>query len=249
MSRPQRSGGKKKDQRKGGKKSKQDEVSYLESELQARMGKPVKVVINDNVVSSLSYTGEPENKIRLHRMFLLADSKVLDALAAWCLYQDNPETEMAVNRFIEKHADLVRTSGRKPKIVTVGKFFDLQEVFAEVNTEEFANKLKVPITWGKSSGQAQCRVIRLGSYCPVRHLIRIHPHLDQKFVPDFFIKYIVFHEMLHAQLGVEMLPSGRRIVHSKEFNCREREYKHYQRAITWLKTQENIRRLVKKPKS
>ena len=55
------------------------------------------------------------------------------------------------------------------------------------------------ICWG-SEGRARGRkrsTIKLGSYSAQEQLIRIHPRLDQPFVPRYFISFVIFHEMLH----------------------------------------------------
>ncbi len=74
----------------------------------------------------------------------------------------------------------------------------------------------------------------LGSYCLRTNTIRINPVLDRKTVPDYFIGFIVYHEMLHADMGVCRI-NGRRSVHSSEFRKRERMFKEYEKALAWEK--------------
>ena len=88
------------------------------------------------------------------------------------------------------------------------------------------------------------RSIRFGSYSAQENVIRIHPLLDQDFVPQYFIRYIVFHEMLHAFLGAHESSSGRRRVHTREFRRRERAYPDYARAVEWESKESNLRRLL-----
>ena len=68
-------------------------------------------------------------------------------------------------------------------------------------------------------------------------------------MPDFFVRYIVFHEMLHAELGIETSPTGRRCIHSRAFNRRERQYADYARASAWDKQPANLRRLLRSIKT
>ena len=75
---------------------------------------------------------------------------------------------------------------------------------------------------------------RLGHYDPVHHTITISPVLDSAEVPDYAVRYIVYHEMLHADLGIGK-GEGRRIVHGPEFRIREKLFRHYERAIAWEK--------------
>ena len=51
--------------------------------------------------------------------------------------------------------------------------------------------------------------------------------------------------MLHALLGVKEGPSGRREVHPKRFRCLEQSYPDYERAVAWMETPRNLRRLLR----
>jgi hypothetical protein len=64
--------------------------------------------------------------------------------------------------------------------------------------------------------------------------IRINPVLDRKAVPLCVLEFILYHEMLHADLGVTR-KNGRRSVHSREFRGRERLFSQYDTATAWEK--------------
>jgi predicted metal-dependent hydrolase len=72
----------------------------------------------------------------------------------------------------------------------------------------------------------------LGSYSQRTNTIRINPVLDRKTVPAYFIEFIVYHEMLHADMGVGRI-NGRRSVHSSGFRIREKLFKKYEQALAW----------------
>ena len=55
-------------------------------------------------------------------------------------------------------------------------------------------------------------------------VIRINPALDQPFVPLWFLRYVLYHEMLHSVVPDQKLSANRRRVHTDEFNRREREF-------------------------
>jgi hypothetical protein len=185
-------------------------------------------------------------QLRVHRMFAGAPPEVVEALAHWTLDRRRRKVCQLLDGFIAANRHLVQ---RRPvpieRLETAGEFHDLQAYFDAVNAAEFAGEIDAPITWGRFPALRRRRSIRLGSYTPGDHLIRIHPHLDQHFVPDFFVRYIVFHEMLHAQLGIELAPSGRRCIHTREFNRRERRYAEYALAIAWHDNPANLRRLLR----
>jgi hypothetical protein len=65
-------------------------------------------------------------------------------------------------------------------------------------------------------------------------MIRINPILDSRSVPRYFLEFIVYHEMLHADIGIKK-GVVRRIIHSSEFKKREKLFKHYEKAINWEK--------------
>jgi hypothetical protein len=62
--------------------------------------------------------------------------------------------------------------------------------------------------------------------------VRIHPALDRRWVPRYFLAYVMFHEMLHHAMPVTRGP-GRRLLHPPEFREREREFRHHERALAW----------------
>jgi hypothetical protein len=70
----------------------------------------------------------------------------------------------------------------------------------------------------------------------------VHPVLDQRWVPRYFVQYIVYHELLH-HLVPEARVSGRTLLHPPEFLRREREFQQFSRALTW--EQKHIDRLLR----
>ena len=74
-------------------------------------------------------------------------------------------------------------------------------------------------------------------------MIRINPALDQPFVPLWFLRYVLYHEMLHSVVPDEMLSRSRRRVHTEEFNRRERKFPDYRRARRW--EDENLSRFLR----
>ena len=72
----------------------------------------------------------------------------------------------------------------------------------------------------------------MGSYSVEERLIRIHPALDRRFVPRYFLDWIVYHEMLHQVHDIPVI-GGRRQFHTPEFMAQESNYEHYERARDW----------------
>ncbi len=109
------------------------------------------------------------------------------------------------------------------------------------------NSIDVPISWGRDSGR-NTRSIRFGGYYPGEALIRIHPRLDQSFVPKYVIRYIVYHEMLHAHIGIEQTEGGRRSIHPRTFKRMERTFPEYEKAVAWIEDSGNLRRILRRPR-
>jgi len=74
----------------------------------------------------------------------------------------------------------------------------------------------------------------MGTYLPDARLIRIHPALDHEAVPEFYVAWVVFHEMLH-QIVPAVRKGGRTYYHPPEFRRREREYQRRDDAVAWEK--------------
>ena len=111
------------------------------------------------------------------------------------------------------------------RVRTSGNIHDLKALYDELNDEYFGGALDSVITWGAKSPRFAVRKRTLGSYSARANIIRINPALDSKKVPRYFIAYVVYHEMLHAAIGIQNR-SGRRSIHPAEF-------RDFERATAW----------------
>jgi hypothetical protein len=115
-----------------------------------------------------------------------------------------------------------------------GRHYDLDAIVEEVRAQFFPDCTPVKIAWGRWSGRARTRSMRFGVYLPEKRLIRIHPALDQAFVPRFFVEFIVYHELLHHVIPAVRV-GGRYQIHSPAFRRRERQFPAYAQAMAWRK--------------
>ena len=224
-------------------------VEGLRLQLELLTALKLEVNVTDNSSTMMNFKDCGVSKpaeLRVHHMFLSIGPEVLRALADWILGRRSRKSARLLDGFIEAHQHLVRTRrGCMARLVTQGARHDLQRLHDEVNAAHFDGEVDAPITWGRMPGAKRRHSIRLGSYTPEDHLIRIHPYLDREFVPEYFVRYIVFHEMLHAYIGFETAPSGRRRVHTPTFYRLERQYPDYDRAIEWHDNPRNLSRLLR----
>jgi hypothetical protein len=176
-------------------------------------------------------------------MFLHAPAAVVIALGRG-LRRRSRQADGEVRRFMNDNLFRVKKGERKlPPLVTRGRSHDLLDVFERLNARFFSGRLKVPITWGRGSGRARRGGITFGSYDPVLALIRIHPVLDRREVPLYFLESVVYHEMLHHHLGGVADRAGRTVYHSRAFRQAEVLYPWHREALAWEK--ENIPHLLR----
>ncbi len=218
----------------------------LERRLSQFARQPVPVSITDNRHSMIHATRKNGLlRARLHHMFLDAPVDVVEALARFLLYRDRGASQI-VGHYIDLNSPRIRSlePHRRSAKDNRGEHHDLDAIFAEVNAAYFDGLVDARICWGSEGSSTKSRrsSIKLGSYSDRERLIRVHPRLDQTFVPRYFLAFVVFHEMLHHVMPATRA-GGRRMLHPKEFRVRERAFRHYDRAIAW--EQANLDRLLK----
>jgi predicted metal-dependent hydrolase len=126
----------------------------------------------------------------------------------------------------------------------VGRYFDLKAIFDRLNAKYFQNRLRrYTITWGRKRKERPREYFIFGSIQEQDRIIRIHPLLDARFVPRWFLDYVIYHEMLHSVVPDKYdRKRRRRIVHTEEFNEREKEFPLYRRAKNW--EEQNLARFL-----
>jgi predicted metal-dependent hydrolase len=209
-------------------------------------GKTLELALTNNHYSMISVRRKSDGyRLRLHRMFVDAEARIVRALARYVVHNDRRASTL-LGEYIEEHQHIIRQQERRPrhlKLRTVGRHHDLQAIYDRLNVQLFAGALEARITWGPGTGTARRRrSIKMGSFAVEDRVIRIHPALDQDHVPDFFVEWIVFHEMLHGKHEV-LRTNGRRRFHTPEFLAEERTFPEYARACAWEKA--NLDRLLR----
>jgi len=88
---------------------------------------------------------------------------------------------------------------RQLGLETEGRYFDLRGLFNKLNARHFGNRLRgYKVVWGRKRRERPKEYFIFGTIQEEDRVIRINPWLDQKFVPLWFLEYILYHEMLHA---------------------------------------------------
>ncbi len=178
--------------------------------------------------------------VRLSDIFRDAPDHVQRALAyilvAKLLRRRTPQVHERVYRayatspHVLRAADLARRQrGRKVISTARGDYHNLERLFARINRRYFEDALERPIlTWSRR----RTRRI-LGHHDPVHNTIVISKTLDAADVPEWFVEYILFHEMLHIKHPARLV-NGRRLYHTRAFRVEEARYPLYQEAQAWL---------------
>ncbi len=218
----------------------------LEAELGPRIGAPVLVRVTDNTSTMISFRRRGRALyVRAHRMFAAAPPEVLDALAHFVSRDDIPREEaQRLDKWIEKHRDVLNEARSDAlRVQPFGEAHDLTAIFDRLNAAHFGGKIEATITWTRAARGQRRTSIHMGTYSDELRLIRIHPALDQAWVPEMFVEFVVFHEMLHQVHGVAGHGEGRRAVHPPAFRADEKRFPRYAEARRWEK--DNLRRLLR----
>ncbi|MBW1979671.1 MAG: hypothetical protein JRJ12_00455 [Deltaproteobacteria bacterium] len=211
-------------------------IDELQETLARLVGAPVQITVTDNRHSMVSIRkGASGYRVRVHHMFVAAERRIWQALAEFIKSSTRKAPDILAE-FVEANSDKIRRQPPRRHRVHLrptGQYFDLQEIFNRLNQDYFQGKLCCRITWGARRRLKQKKTIRLGSYSEKTGIIRVNAALDRSFVPAYVIEGVVYHEMLHHHLGVEV-KNGRRYSHSRLFRQLEARYPHHQKVTAWI---------------
>jgi len=178
--------------------------------------------------------------VRLSDLFQTAPPEVIRALAfllvARLLSRKAPRDQERIYRSYAFSPQLLRASdiarrqrGRKVISSANGEIYDLERIFAKLNRRYFAGQSEKPVlTWSRRRARSI-----LGHHDAAHDTITISKILDSREVPEWFVEYIVFHEMLHIKHPARIV-NGRRYYHTNAFRAEEQSFPRYQHAQEWL---------------
>ncbi len=218
-------------------------LTALQNGLELETKKRIELRLNNNRSTMLSVKWEPnKTKISLHKFFLTAPQKVLESLVKYIKCNRRKMTP-DIKSFIEENIRKLDYSHTldKGQLKVHGKYYNLQKIFDELNSEYFSSKLNLYITWFQQRASKRRSQVTFGTYNEPLKLIKINQLLDSNGYPDYFVSYVIFHEMLHGEMPCYYDKKGRLRVHHKEFKLKEECFRDYDRAKIWIKNnRENI---------
>lgn len=110
-----------------------------------------------------------------------------------------------------------------------GAHYDLEHVFERVNADYFDGALPRPrLAWSSTIAHRL-----LGYYQHASDRLTISRALDQAGVPPAAIELVMYHELLHKRLGVQVV-NGRHYAHTAAFHAAERQFHGYREAKALL---------------
>jgi len=202
-------------------------LQILETELAA----PVDIALTRNR-SVVLYSRKKNGKfqIRMHQLFLHADRRIISALAE-LINKGSKPARIIINNYLKSHRRRIESDKTRRTLILnpKGKVYDLQKILKEIAPKYGLSARGLRITWSDARIRRGQQSIRLGSYNHEEKLIRVHSSLDDESVPLYFVKYIVYHELLHALIPPEG-GRGRRNFHPGEYHQLEKKFEHYQAA-------------------
>ncbi|HKR02863.1 MAG TPA: SprT-like domain-containing protein [Pyrinomonadaceae bacterium] len=174
--------------------------------------------------------------VRISDIFKNAPPEVLRAIAfiltARLLSKRTPEIHERVYRAyayspqVLRAQDLARRQrGRKIVSSARGRVYDLDKMFQRLNRRYFDGRIEKPVlTWS----QRRTRRI-LGHHDAAHDTIVISKTLDDAEVPEWFVEYVLYHEMLHIKHPARLI-KGRRYYHTNAFRSEEQRFPFYEEA-------------------
>lgn len=110
-----------------------------------------------------------------------------------------------------------------------GSFYNLTEIFDQINQDYFGGKLEKPVLrWSAHPNKH-----RMGTYNFKTDTIMINKALDRQKTPDYVINFVMYHEMLHKVLGYDT-KGNRRRAHTADFRKYEKSFPTYPEAEKYL---------------
>ena len=204
-----------------------------EEALSEQLSQPCEVVYGrsrSTPVQVLRHDGRA-TRIRLHHFFKTAPQAVVESLGRWIqVGRRARRASRLLDDWIATQLSELPAPG-PGRLKSQGQVYDLGALLADVAREHVPELVgQAPgVTWGPRRRSRSRRSLHLGSFDPQTRVIRIHPVLDHPSVPEFFVRFVLFHELLHAAIPTKAQPGSRH--HPPAFRRRERAHPDYKSAV------------------
>ncbi|MEE8356620.1 MAG: hypothetical protein V3R33_04850 [Anaerolineales bacterium] len=166
--------------------------------------------------------------------FILAPDQVLMALLGIGLNPSSAPNRQILREYASSnHSQTIRESleylSIPPSSFSAGKNYDLAESYLRVNQKYFSGKLEKPhLVWNNRLTRR-----KFGHYQEDINTVMVSISLDHPWVPEYVVDYVMYHELLHLQLGANLI-NDRRYTHTPEFRRKEQEFPRINEAQKFL---------------
>lgn len=173
--------------------------------------------------------------IEIHEGFILAPQEVKKAIIQSSIKGTTSEKTRIIKKYTQhpdykKVLSVLNENGQKNHHSSKGHFHDLEKIYKELNQAYFNGRLSQPrLVWS-----SRLAVRRLGSYDAESGTICISRRLDQPDIDRLLVAYVLYHEMLHQSLGIQVV-NGRRHAHTTQFKNAEKSFTNYRQAQELIK--------------
>lgn len=208
----------------------------LQEQLQLQCNQNIQLIINDNRSSILNVRWEPFcTKVSLNRIFLSAPKNVITALAN-SIAKKQTRAAPEVKAFIQKSLQKMDYSSKIDPLDLShqGEIYNLKIIYDRLNSVYFNNILNLQITWFGDPAKRNKSNISFGLYHDALKLIKINRLMDSSIYPEYFISFIIYHEMLHCACPPFVDEKGIHRIHHRAFKAREKQFKDYDLAKKWI---------------
>jgi hypothetical protein len=207
-------------------------------ELTACLGRPVRVVYGRARQTPVQVQPDTEVllHVRLHEFFAAAPMSVVADLGRWIAAGRRArKASTRLDTWIaDRLEELPAPAARHAPLRATGRCYDLQRLRDAVILDHVPELAATPpaVTWGRRSRSRGVHSLDLGTFDLDSRIVRLHPVLDHPAVPEFFVRFVLFHELLHTALPWDTTESRPRH-HPPEFRARERRHPDYRQAEAW----------------
>jgi hypothetical protein len=191
---------------------------------------------------------------------VLADAppEIMDCLTRWAMLPMSRRARRGAECRLEKRNaekaifDYMESAGVAPRRAsrvdpaaferqTAGAAYNLREIFDSMNRAFFNNEIISSVRWGRAASGTSYHTVKSDKEGNPFNLITISGIYDSRAVPEYAIRGLMYHEMLHIAIPPRTV-NGRRVIHGRDFKAAERKYPYYDQWVAWEK--ENAGRLL-----
>jgi hypothetical protein len=213
-----------------------------------------RIVVNANKRVSVSLEEPKPGSIQLRTHWLLIDDdRMAPALTGALSSGKFPRIMREIIDDVRHRAPTSYCySSNRNSYRSKGEWIDLDRVLEAVRrylpTDNIAED--VTIGWGRKtrSRKRRQRSIKLGSMVERERLIRVHPVLDNPWIPGHVIEFVVYHELCHFAAPPLTAREARKRqehrIHHRTFRKFEDQFPDKVSAEQWIN--ENLNRLLRK---